>query len=275
MGLKLNVEKLDDVEEPFRPLYAEKDGKFVLAVEGYEDVAPIKKALESARKAERERQQELSKYKQLEKTPEEIQAAFERMTELEKLTDEKGKAIDIEQFKQQWLEKNQGLLTKAQKEAVEAKERLAKLENEREQDRLNGVIERAIDAVKGKRNALRPIVRQFVKIERENGQSKFIVIDENGNDRYNIGGPNDGKPMTIPELLADLAQSEDYAGNFEGSGNSGGGAKPGAGGKPAPLGIKKKSDFGGGINGAHKIDEFIKSFPTPEQGVAAYNALPD
>jgi hypothetical protein len=274
MALKLSVEKIDDVEEALRPLYVEKEGKIVLDLEGYEDPAPIKRTLESARRAERDRQRELDKWKGVGKTPDEIQAAFEKLTELETLA--KNTPAEIENFKTQWLEKNQGTLTKLQKEAADAKAEAAALKVARDQDRLNAVIDRAISSVKGKMNPLRPIVRQFVQIQHEDGVAKFVVVDENGQPRYNVSGPNDGKQMTIPELLTELSQSEDYAGNFEGSGNSGAGSKPPAGGhKASPLGVKSKKDIPPGLPGAHKLAEFIRSFPSEEEGVKAYQALPD
>ena len=275
MGLKLSVDSLDAIEENLRPLYEEKDGKFVLSVDGYEDPTPTKKALESARRAERAMKQEIDKWKTLGKTPEEISALQEKLEELETLKlESKG---DFETLKAQWLEKNQGTITKAQKEAADAKAEVAKLTQEREQDRLNGMIDRAIVAAKGRMGPLRAIVRSLVRIEHEDGQVKFVVQDENGQPRFNLSGPNDGKPMTIPELLADLAQSDEYAGNFEGSGASGSGAKPGntGNGKPNPLGVKRKSDIGPGREGARKLAAFMDSFTSPEEGQKAYLALPD
>jgi len=274
MALKLSVEKIDDVEEPLRPLYVEKDGKLQLDIEGYEDPTPTKKALESARRAERAMKQEVDKWKGVGKTPEEIQAAFEKIVELEAQT--KNTPAEIEAFKTQWLEKNQGLLTKAQKDAADARAEAAAEKAAREQDRLIGVIDRAIASVKGKLNPLRPIVRQFVQIQHEDGQAKFVVVDDQGQIRYNVSGPNDGKPMTIPELLTELSQSEDYAGNFEGTGNTGSGARPAGGSaKLPPHGIKRKADVGTGHAGAQKMADFVDSFPNPDAGIAAWKALPD
>ncbi len=275
MGLKLQVEKIEDIEEAFRPLYEEKEGKFHLTLDDkIEDAVPLKKALENARRIERERNKEIDNWKKLGKTPDEIQEMATKLEELESLRlESKG---DFETLKAQWLEKNQGTITKAQKEAQDAKAETALLKQEREQDRLNGVIDRAIVAAKGKLRPLQPIVRQFVKIEHEDGQAKFVVIDENGTPRFNLSGPNDGKLMTIPELVADLATQEEYAGIFEGSGNSGGGGKSASGGNNKAHGnIRRKADLGSGAEYTAKFADFIKSFPTEAEGVKAYHALPD
>jgi len=274
--MKMVIEKIEDVEEPLRPLYEEKEGKFHLVLDDFkpEDTTTLKKNLDAARRAERERNKEIDNWKKLGKTPEEIQAMAEKLEELESLRlESKG---DFETLKAQWLEKNQATITKAQKEAADARAEAAQLKQEREQDRLNGVIDRAIVAAKGKLRPLQPIVRQFVRIEHEEGQAKFVVIDENGAPRFNLSGPNDGKVMTIPELVADLAQQEEYAGIFEGSGNSGGGGKStgSSTGKPH-NGVKTKADLMG-KDSAVKIANFINSFPGgAEAGLKAYNALPD
>jgi hypothetical protein len=54
MGLKLIVDSLDGLDEGVKSLYAEKDGKFRLDVEGVEDVTGLKSALEKERSARRD-----------------------------------------------------------------------------------------------------------------------------------------------------------------------------------------------------------------------------
>ena len=51
MALKLVVEKLDEVAEPQRALYVEKEGKFHLDVDGLEDTSGLKSALQKERQA--------------------------------------------------------------------------------------------------------------------------------------------------------------------------------------------------------------------------------
>lgn len=63
MGLKAIVEKLEDVPEAHRELYVERDGKFHLDAEGFEDVTGLKSALEKERA---ERRTAKDKLKELE-----------------------------------------------------------------------------------------------------------------------------------------------------------------------------------------------------------------
>jgi len=51
MALKREVAKIEDVAEPLRALYVEKDGKFVLDIDGTDDSAGLKDALEKERRS--------------------------------------------------------------------------------------------------------------------------------------------------------------------------------------------------------------------------------
>ncbi len=54
MALKLTLDSLDGLDDGVKSLYAEKDGKFRLDVEGVEDVTGLKSALEKERSARRD-----------------------------------------------------------------------------------------------------------------------------------------------------------------------------------------------------------------------------
>jgi hypothetical protein len=271
MALKLQVEKLEDLEEGLRPLYEEKDGKFVLSVDGIEDPTPYKKTIESLRKVERERGREIDNWKKLGLTPDEINEKLEKLQELEELKlEHKG---DFETLKQQWLEKNESRIKKAEERAANAEADRARIQAEKEQDRLEVLIDRAIASNKGKMRPLKPIVKQFVKIEHVDGQVKYVAYDENGEPWVN----DKMTPVSINEMVSEMAGMEDYADLFEGSGNSGGGARPGAGGnqKGPPMGIRTKKDFGTGKEYHQKFEAWNKLFPTAEEATRAYVALPD
>jgi len=279
MPLKLTVDKLEDVPEALRENYQEKDGKFILAVDGLEDNAAAQKTIENLRRVERERTAEIEKtrkeiatWKKFGKSQEDIEKALSRLDELEeKNLENKG---DFETLKAQLVEKTQEQLKKSEKRAADAEAKATQIEREREQERLESVLKDAIAAGKGKLRALMPIVKQFVEIRREDGAIKYVVIDDNKEPRRNLEGPRAGEPMTIAELIADLADQEEYAGNFVGTGNSGGGARQGAGGKQPPHGIRSHKDFGIGPDAARKIEQFFKSYPTVEEAQKAFDALP-
>src|SRR5215475_9319960 len=91
MPLKLTVDKLEDVPEALRENYQEKDGKFILAVDGLEDNAAAQKTIENLRRVERERTAEIEKtrkeiatWKKFGKSQEDIEKALSRLDELER-----------------------------------------------------------------------------------------------------------------------------------------------------------------------------------------------
>lgn len=88
MTLKLTVDSLDSVPENVRDLYKEVDGKFRLDLDGYEDPAGLKSALQSEREAAKAATKQVNAWKALGKTPEEIQELLQRLE-----TDEDAKLI--------------------------------------------------------------------------------------------------------------------------------------------------------------------------------------
>ena len=88
MPLKITVDSLDSVPENLRDQYKEVDGKFRLDLDGYEDPAGLKSALQSEREAAKAANRQVNAWKALGKTPEEIQALLQHLE-----TDEDAKLI--------------------------------------------------------------------------------------------------------------------------------------------------------------------------------------
>jgi len=63
MALALTIEKLDGLDPKVASLYVEKDGKFVLDVDGMEDTSGLKSALEKERKSARDAERRLAALK--------------------------------------------------------------------------------------------------------------------------------------------------------------------------------------------------------------------
>lgn len=104
--LSLEVEKLDAVPEAVRSFYEERDGKYRLKVQGVEDTAGLKSALQK----ERERGKAAEKWEKLGKTPDEIQEAFARLDAIE--TDKQKASGNFEAVQKKLMDQF------AQKEAV-------------------------------------------------------------------------------------------------------------------------------------------------------------
>jgi hypothetical protein len=132
-----------------------------------------------------------------------------------------------------------------------------KLENQKlkktlQETLIDGEAGRAIAAHKGSQRALMPHVRASMKLVEEDGALRPRVIDAEGHVRYS----DDGRPLGVSDLLAEMKQDRDFANLFEGSGSSGSGA------------------FGGSRGGAGG-GSMIKSYSLADWKIAMAKAKPD
>lgn len=98
MALALTLEKLDGLEDSVKGLYVERDGKFMLDVDGLEDTAGLKSALEAERKARREFEKKYGALKDVD--PEEYTRLKREAEEREaKKLEEKG---EFEKIRAKW-----------------------------------------------------------------------------------------------------------------------------------------------------------------------------
>ena len=84
MALQFTVDKLESIPETQRGLYKQDGDKFRLDLDGYEDPTSLKSALDKERRAARDASRDVSAWKALGKTPEEIQALVEAQAEAAK-----------------------------------------------------------------------------------------------------------------------------------------------------------------------------------------------
>jgi hypothetical protein len=75
--LKMNLDSLEAVDEPFRALYVEKDGKILSKVDGLEDTSGLKTALQKERKTAAELEKQTKAWKAIGRTPDEIAELLE------------------------------------------------------------------------------------------------------------------------------------------------------------------------------------------------------
>lgn len=195
MALKLIVEKLDEVPETSRSLYVEKDGKFVLDVEGgMEDVAGLKSALAAERQARKDAER-AAKAKEADEASAKAQAEkaeMERKGEWEKL--------------RQTVEAEKASLAKERDTALEGlKAQLIKSH-----------VNAAIAEHKGSKHLAKLVEDQFEAVLSPEGDHKVIVK---------------GDPAKTPaQFIEGLKKDASYGAFFEGSDTSGGGLHQSRGG---------------------------------------------
>jgi hypothetical protein len=211
MPLPLVVDKLDTVPEGARAAYVEKDGKFVLDAE-IEDTSGIK-----AKNADLiARNKQLAERAKLlgDRTPEEIQADLELAA---KTKEARAKAEgDFETLKGEMVSKHTKELTAAQEEKARVEAKLFDVLGKRE-------AEKEIAALGIKPKALLPHVLPHIKVEIVDGEYEAIVIDPKTKKQRIKDGQ--ATPMTIKDLVAEIAADPDFDGIVPASGANGGGAR--------------------------------------------------
>ncbi|MFJ4543021.1 hypothetical protein ACIP1X_05375 [Pseudomonas sp. NPDC088885] len=211
--LKFQLDTLDGVDEAVRALYTEKDGKFVLGIEGLpqqEDVSGLKAKVDEL----------LGEKKAAEKKAREAEDAARLERE-----EAARKSGNVEELERSWTEK----FTR----------REAELNGMLEQERgtLSGQIRdltvgrTATDiasalAVQGSAKALLPHIERRLSVEQRDGKPVVVVLDAQGK----------LSAATLDELKAEIANDTAFAPLIAGSKASGGGAGGAGGGGGAPKG---------------------------------------
>nr|WP_315436048.1 hypothetical protein [uncultured Pseudomonas sp.] len=209
--LKFQLDTLEGVDEAVRALYTEKDGKFVLGIEGLpqqEDVSGLKAKVDEL----------LGEKKAAEKKAREAEDAARLERE-----EAARKSGNVEELERSWTEK----FTR----------REAELNGMLEQERgtLSGQIRdltvgrTATDiasalAVQGSAKALLPHIERRLSVEQRDGKPVVVVLDAQGK----------LSAATLDELKAEIANDTAFAPLIAGSKASGGGAG-GAGGGGGAL----------------------------------------
>lgn len=211
--LKFQLDTLEGVDEAVRALYTEKDGKFVLGIEGLpqqEDVSGLKAKVDEL----------LGEKKLAEKKARDAEEAARLERE-----EAARKSGNVEELERSWSEKYN--------------RRDAELNGMLEQERqtLSGQIRdltvgrTATDiasalAVQGSAKALLPHIERRLSVEQRDGKPVVVVLDAQGK----------LSAATLDELKAEIANDAAFAPLIAGSKASGGGAGGAGGGGGAPKG---------------------------------------
>ena len=216
-GLMLNAipfvaDSLEAIPEAQRGLYKPDGDKFRLDLDGYEDPAGLKSALDKERKAAKDAVAMAKAWKELGKTPEEIQELLAAQAQAER--DKLVKGGEWDKLKGQMTEQHQAELAKRE-EAVKG------MRDQLEKHLVDAAGVAAIAAADGSAELLLPHVKSRVKVIEENGEFAVRVVDAAGNPRVN----GKGEFLSMSDLVGEMRQSEIFAPCFKAPNASGGGAQ--------------------------------------------------
>ena len=199
--LQAKLETLEGVDESLHSFYEEKDGSFVLQVDGLEDTGALKRAKEHEKEARKASDAKAAEYKN---QIEELEAKLNDIQD-----DGARKNGDIEALEKSWSKK----LSDRETELTGA---IAILEGNLEELLVDNVAGRmaAELAIEGSAEALIPHIRARLGVDERDGKRVTIVKD------------GEGKPSatSIDELKAEFTDNPVFAPLIVGSRASGGGA---------------------------------------------------
>lgn len=216
MALKAEVASLDEIDEPHRDLYVQKNGKFVLDVDA-DPGAALKTALQKER-------QRAGAYEKRLKTLGIDEREDDEVSELLSLGEQakqgKGRADDqVEQVK--------AALTKTHQRELDKRDTMiAELTTTLEEQLRDNAARTALEEHKGDVELLLPHVQGKVTVVRGD-DGKYVARvkgEKSGEFRLN----DKGDPMSVAELVAEMRGDKKFGLAFEGAGGSGSDAKPDA-----------------------------------------------
>ncbi len=254
-ALKLSVDSLDGIDDAIKSLYVERDGKFILPVDGIEDTSALKGALQKERKTAADLQKQSQLWKSLGRTPEEIHELLEAQEKRERTEAERKGEFDkiLAQVNQKGAD------------ALRAKdETIAQYKRRLESELIDARATAAIASARGVPDLLLPIVQRHVKVD---DSFNVVVVDGKGDPRVNAKG----EPLSIGDLVLEMRTSEIYGRAFDGSGQSGSGMPPSNGSGGGTIGRVTKAD----LKGTDAASRKARATFVNTHGYPAYQALPD
>ncbi|EJN17245.1 hypothetical protein PMI36_05579 [Pseudomonas sp. GM79] len=211
--LKFQLDSLDGVDETVRALYTEKDGKFVLGIEGLpqpEDVSGLKSKV----------QELLDEKKAADKARKdaEDQARLER-------EENARKSGNVEELERSWSEKYNRREAELNGTLEQERGTLSAQIRDLTVGRTATDIASAL-AIPGSAKALLPHIERRLSVEQRDGKPVVVVLDQQGK----------LSAATLDELKAEFANDTAFAPLIAGSKASGGGASGAGGGGGAAKG---------------------------------------
>lgn len=214
MPLEYQRDSIDDLDDSTKPLYVERDGKYVLDIDGLpkpEDTTSLKNALEHLRREKRE-------------LAEQAKAAAEAAEAA--AAEAARKQGDTKALEESWQKKLSKRESELQAQLAELHEAVTSLTSGQEAVRLAAEL-----AIPGSAEVLLPHIQRRLKTEYTDEGPKIVVLDKDGR-------PSAASPE---ELKQEFLENKAFAPLISGSKASGGGADGTRDGGTGPRAIKRSA----------------------------------
>lgn len=263
LKFKIDSEAFEKLDDALKTMYAEKDGDYILDVDGVEpeeNIKGLKSALEKEREAKRDFERKLKQTKDANAGIDKDK--YNELLEKEREAEEAAalKAGEYEKLKEQMVAQH--------REALAAREaEIQRRDRKIEELTIDSAVTSEVAKAGGNVDLLRPHVKNQLKLDPDT--LDMIVLDTDGRTPKVDA---DGNPAKLQTLIGEMRKSDTFASAFKATDQSGGGSEPGTdgsngsaggtGGKPklATEGLKRstmtdrqKIDF----QNAHGLDALL------------------
>lgn len=238
MPLKAVVETLDEVPDGLKEFYEEAEGGFRLSVEGMKsesDIAGLSSALEKERKARRTMEKQMKGFPE-NFDPDDYAAMLKEREEREARSHEQRTEEDKKIAR---VREEEARKTKA------AEDRASVLESQLDKTLRENEAVKALDDAEAFTSVALPHVLGKTETRESDGQRRVVVLDDEGDPRYN----GDGSYMTIRDLVKEMKGQQEWGPLFKakeavGGGATGRGGARGAKGKAfKDMSERERMDF--------------------------------
>lgn len=225
MKFKISQDEFDKLSESLQAEYQEKDGEYVLDLEGVEDTSALKRAKDHEKKR---RQDAEKKAKELE---DQLQSLQDQIDDL----DNKGGKED--NLSKKWEKK-------LQDREKELSDQITALKGNLQEILVDGVAKSMAAELSDSPSLLMPHIKGRLIVDMENGKPVTKILDSDG----------ELSASTLDEFKNEVSSNKEFAAIIRGSGASGGGAEGGKGGSGTKL---EKPDFSKAS--PKEVAEYLKS----------------
>ncbi|WP_302806422.1 hypothetical protein [Cloacibacillus porcorum] len=219
MSLKFRITKAewDGLDEGIRKLYGEKDGNYQLTVDGLDDAAELKVALNKERQRASEFEKIVKQWNGTGKKPEEVVEMLRKAAEEEE--QRKKDKGEYESIITQLKESKS-------KELALKDEALKTMRQTLDSYLIDAEATRVLSESGGNATLLLPHVKKATQVVEDKGAYAVRVIGSDGNPRVN----SKGEYLGIKELVEEMKENESFQCAFAPSDKKGGGAGGSGGG---------------------------------------------
>jgi hypothetical protein len=217
LKFKIDNEAFEKLDDTLKSMYSEKDGDYVLDVDGVEseeNIKGLKSALEKEREAKREYERKL-------KQTQDANAGIDK-DKYEKLLAKEREAEEAAALKAGEYEKlKEQIVTQHKQEMDAMRAEVQRRDRKIEELTIDSAVTSEVSKAGGNVELLKPHVKGQLKLDSDT--LEMVVLDSDGKTPKVDAN---GNPAKLDTLISEMRKSDTFASAFKATDQSGGGSEP-------------------------------------------------